>query len=128
MNTSSVVFNEQSYGDSTNDQNSGFHAIKDKVAVITGAAGGIGQALALEMARRGARGLALVDFNERVADVAREVNAFAEREVAFPCRGDTSDASFRQKVYADITEKAGVPRICVPAAAITKDSKPMGTE
>ena len=30
------------------------HTIKGQVAVITGAAGGIGQALALDMARRGA--------------------------------------------------------------------------
>jgi NAD(P)-dependent dehydrogenase (short-subunit alcohol dehydrogenase family) len=37
------------------------HTIKGQVAVITGAAGGIGQALALDMTRRGATGIALVD-------------------------------------------------------------------
>src|SRR5208283_5844241 len=36
------------------------HSIKGQVAVITGAAGGIGQALALDMTRRGATGIALV--------------------------------------------------------------------
>jgi short chain dehydrogenase len=36
-------------------------SIKDQVAVITGAAGGIGQALAIEMARRGAACIALID-------------------------------------------------------------------
>ena len=33
------------------------HTIKGQVAVITGAAGGIGQALALDMTRRGAAGI-----------------------------------------------------------------------
>ena len=51
------------------------HTIKGQVAVITGAAGGIGQALALDMTRRGAAGIALVDFSDRVVQVAREINS-----------------------------------------------------
>jgi 3-oxoacyl-[acyl-carrier protein] reductase len=98
------------------------HTIKGQVGVITGAAGGIGQALALEMARRGAAGLALVDFSDRVVQVAREINTEAGHQVAIAYRGDTTDTAFRQEVYADVTTKAGVPRICVPAAAITKDA------
>ena len=98
------------------------HKIKGQVAVITGAAGGIGQALALDMMRRGAAGIALVDFSERVVQVAREINAEAGRQVAIAYRGDTTDTAFRQEVYADLTTKAGVPRICVPAAAITRDA------
>src|SRR5271165_3148649 len=98
------------------------HTIEGQVAVITGAAGGIGQALALDMTRRGAAGIALVDFSERVVHVARELNTEAGRQVAIAYRGDTTDTAFRQEVYADITAKAGVPRICVPAAAITKDA------
>src|SRR5271157_6272816 len=94
------------------------HKIKGQVAVITGAAGGIGQALALDMIRRGAAGIALVDFSDRVVQVARKVNTEAGRQVAIAYRGDTTDTAFRQEVYADITTKAGVPRICVPAAAI----------
>src|ERR1700757_3692388 len=96
--------------------------IKGHVAVITGAAGGIGHALALDMARRGAAGMALVDASDRVAQVAREINNESGHQVAIPYRGDTTDPAFRQEVYADITQKAGVPRICVPAAAITKDA------
>jgi 3-oxoacyl-[acyl-carrier protein] reductase len=96
--------------------------IKGQVAVITGAAGGIGQALALDMARRGAAGIALVDFSDRVLQFAREINAQAGREVAIPYCGDTTETTFRQEVYRDVTGKVGVPRICVPAAAITKDA------
>ena len=98
------------------------HTIKGQVAVITGAAGGIGHALALDMTRRGAAGIALVDFSDRVVQVAREINAEAGRRVAIAYRGDTADTAFRQEVYADVTTKAGVPRICVPAAAIIKDA------
>ena len=98
------------------------HAIKGQGAVITGAAGGIGSALATEMARRGAAGIALVDLGERVEKVAAEVNAETGREVAFGYRGDTTDSVFRQHVYTDFVSRVGVPRICVPAAAITKDA------
>ena len=49
------------------------------------------------------------------------MNAETGRQVAIAYRGDTSDTAFRQEVYADFTTKVGVPRICVPAAAIIKD-------
>jgi NAD(P)-dependent dehydrogenase (short-subunit alcohol dehydrogenase family) len=98
------------------------HTIKGHGAVITGAAGGIGSALAVEMARRGAAGIALVDLGKRVEQVALEVNTEIGRDVAFSYQGDTTDPGFRQEVYADFGSKVGVPRICVPAAAITKDA------
>jgi hypothetical protein len=52
------------------------HKIKGQVAVITGAAGGIGQALALDMARRGAAGIALVDFP---IDMTRETRIIRQK-------------------------------------------------
>ncbi|MFY9984348.1 MAG: SDR family oxidoreductase [Chthoniobacterales bacterium] len=106
----------------TSDSVLHMQTIKGQVAVITGAAGGIGQALALDMARRGAAGIAMVDFSDRVAQVARDLNTEFGRAVAIAYRGDTTDTAFRQEVYADIMAKAGLPRICVPAAAITKDA------
>jgi NAD(P)-dependent dehydrogenase (short-subunit alcohol dehydrogenase family) len=49
--------------------------VQGKVAVVTGAGSGIGRALSLELARRGAR-LALSDMNEgSLADTARVVGA-----------------------------------------------------
>ncbi len=96
--------------------------INGSVAVITGAAGGIGHAVAVEMARRGALALALVDFSPRVDEVVKDVNSLTGREVAIGYRGDTADEVFRQNVFSDIEHRVGVPRICVPAAAITKDS------
>jgi 3-oxoacyl-[acyl-carrier protein] reductase len=104
-------------------QESFMSKIKGQVAVITGAAGGIGQALAFDMARRGAAGLALVDFSERVTQVAADINADLGKTVAVAYRGDTTDQVFRKHVFSGIAKETGItPRICVPAAGITRDS------
>jgi 3-oxoacyl-[acyl-carrier protein] reductase len=95
--------------------------IQNQVAVITGAAGGIGQALALELARRGARTVALVDRTECVASTARELNDRFGRAVAVPFSGDVTDADFRQCVFDRVVADNGPVTICVPAAGITRD-------
>jgi NAD(P)-dependent dehydrogenase (short-subunit alcohol dehydrogenase family) len=48
--------------------------IEGKVAVVTGAASGIGEATALELAKRRVKALAVVDRNDRVFEVAKGVN------------------------------------------------------
>lgn len=96
--------------------------IVQKVAVVTGGASGIGEAVALELARRGARAVLLVDLNERVKEVADSINKSAGRDVAEGIVGDTSDAVFRAKVFDDAAAKHGIVSICVPAAGITRDS------
>ena len=52
------------------------------VAVITGAAGGIGRALALEMVKRKVAGLALVDSSDAVHQVAKAVNELVGSQLA----------------------------------------------
>lgn len=96
--------------------------IKGSVVVITGAAGGIGEPLSVEIARRGASGLALVDAKPEVEEIAKKINAEAGREIAVAYRGPVGDGSFRKHVYGDSEERFGVPRICVPVAAIRRDS------
>lgn len=65
--------------------------LEDKVVVITGAASGIGRALALECARRGAL-LALCDVDEAgLAETVRLAGAAGAREV----RGDRLDVADR---------------------------------
>jgi 3-oxoacyl-[acyl-carrier protein] reductase len=95
--------------------------IKGAVAVITGAAGGIGRAVALEMIKRKAVGLALVDQSEAVHEIAKALNEMAGNSVAFAYSGDVSNDDFRRKVYREMIEKVGRVNICVPAAGITKD-------
>jgi NAD(P)-dependent dehydrogenase (short-subunit alcohol dehydrogenase family) len=52
--------------------------VKDKVAVVTGAAGGIGEAVARAYAREGARGVVVADMDrDRLDAVAREIGGLA---------------------------------------------------
>jgi NAD(P)-dependent dehydrogenase (short-subunit alcohol dehydrogenase family) len=96
--------------------------IEGKVALVTGAASGIGEAVSLELARRGARAVALVDRSRRAPEVARSINEAVGRPVAEALVGDTTDAEFRARVYGQILARHGVVNICVPAAGITRDA------
>ncbi len=96
--------------------------IKDKVAVITGAASGIGAAVARELVKNEIGGIALVDVAERVYEFTAEINRAAGREICTGFQGDTTDPSFRQRVFADARNTYGTVNICVPAAGITRDA------
>src|SRR5579872_1642349 len=95
--------------------------IKGKVAVITGAAGGIGRAVALELAKREAGHLALVDKTEAVHELGTEINKLTGRAIATGYTGDVTEETFGSWVYQDLHEKHGIVNICVPAAGITRD-------
>jgi NAD(P)-dependent dehydrogenase (short-subunit alcohol dehydrogenase family) len=95
--------------------------VAGKVGVITGAASGIGRAVAVELARRDVRAMALVDMGEAVGKVAADVNAAAGREVAYPYVGDTTDEAFRASVFDSISSRFDIVSMCVPAAGITRD-------
>ena len=94
--------------------------IEGKVAVVTGAASGIGEATALELARRGAKVVALVDRSERVREVARAISDAVGRPAAEPFVGDTTDERFRAQVFDRAAAQYGVPSVCVPAAGIAR--------
>jgi NAD(P)-dependent dehydrogenase (short-subunit alcohol dehydrogenase family) len=96
--------------------------INGSVAVITGSAGGIGRALAIEIAKRHAAALAVVDASDAVRVVAQAVNELVGKPVAFGYQGDVTSAAFRQQVFREMTERHGSPNICVPAAGITRDN------
>src|SRR5882762_4850286 len=96
--------------------------IKRAIAVITGAAGGIGRALAIEFVNRQAAAMALVDRSESVHEVSRAVNELAGKEVATGYAGDVTEGAFRAQVYEEMKTKHGPINVCVPAAGITRDS------
>jgi len=96
--------------------------IKGAVAVITGAGGGIGRALALELAKREIGHIALVDHSDAVKDVMNAVNQSVGKSVAKGYVGDVTDATFRNRVFTELHQKYGRVNICVPAAGITRDS------
>ncbi len=97
--------------------------IRGKVAVVTGAGSGIGQAAATELATRGVRALALADLSPAVQEVANTIRASRKDDIIVQTfMGDTTDSVFRRKVYDEIQQRAGVVSICVPAAGITRDA------
>jgi 3-oxoacyl-[acyl-carrier protein] reductase len=96
--------------------------IQGKVALVTGAASGIGNAVARDLARRGAKAVALVDQSDRLAEIAAQLDQEAGRKVAHPFLGNAIDEDFRRRVYEEIGETLGLVNICVPAAGITRDA------
>jgi NAD(P)-dependent dehydrogenase (short-subunit alcohol dehydrogenase family) len=96
--------------------------IYQKVAVVTGAASGIGEAVAQELAKRGARAVMLVDRSDAVRDLAASINDSLGHTVAVAKIGDTTDQAFRKRVFNEAAEAYGPVTICVPAAGITRDA------
>ena len=95
--------------------------ITNRVAVVTGAASGIGREVTLQLAQRGAKAVAMVDMTETVTEAAAEVNDKAGRQVAFPFQGNVTDEAFRTSVFDQMDEQFGLTSICIPAAGITRD-------
>ena len=55
--------------------------LKDKVAIVTGAASGIGKEIAIVFAREGAK-VAIADLNQKAADAtAREIDPTGKRAI-----------------------------------------------
>ncbi len=95
--------------------------VQDRVAVVTGGGGGIGEAVVMELARRGAKRIFVVDRSDRAMEVADLVNKSAQRPVAVGRVGDVTCEKFRGQVF-DEADQDGVASICVPAAGITRDA------
>ena len=97
---------------------------KNKVALVTGGASGIGEACALTFARRGAK-VAVVDLNdelgEKTAAAARQAGADAVY-----LRVDVSDPAAVEKMVADTVKAFGRVDIAVNNAGIGGETNPTG--
>ena len=94
--------------------------LQGRIALVTGAAQGIGRAVSLELARAGAT-LALADINEeKLVLVAKEIEALGGTAAAFKL-----DVSNQESVEAGakaVIERFGKVEILVNNAGITRDN------
>jgi 3-oxoacyl-[acyl-carrier protein] reductase len=96
--------------------------ISGKIALVTGAGSGIGQAISIELAKRGVRAIALVDLSPTIEETAAKIRDLPQRPQIMTFVGNTIERDFRKKVFDDVEKQAGVVNIVVPAAGITRDS------
>jgi 3-oxoacyl-[acyl-carrier protein] reductase len=90
-----------------------------KTAVVTGAARGIGRAIAEELARNGAN-LALCDLNaDWLADTAAAVEALGAKVICVSV--NVSDGEAVTKAVGDIVKEMGSVDVLINNAGITKD-------
>jgi len=85
--------------------------LKDKVAVVTGGAGGIGRALCRRFAAEGARGVVVADRDERAREVAAEIGGRAAIV-------DVSNEADIQRLVAEATEAYGAIDLFVSNAGV----------
>lgn len=94
--------------------------LKDKVALVTGAAQGIGKAIALGLAGEGAR-VAVSDINlEGVKKTAREIEFLGRQTLTF--KTDVSKTKEVNEMVDKILDKFGRIDILINNAGITADS------
>ena len=93
--------------------------LKDKVALITGGARGIGRAIAMAFAREGAD-IVVADVNQEEAEkTARDIEALARKSLAIPM--DVTNYLKVEEAINKILDKFGKVDILVNNAGITKD-------
>ena len=95
--------------------------IENKVAIVTGASGGIGLATAIKLLDNGAKALAMVDISERIGKTAQDLINYSENPNIRGFCGDVSDCDFRNRVFSNMLDEFGPVQICVPAAGIVRD-------
>jgi len=95
----------------------GRREVRGKLALVTGAGAGIGRATAVELARRGARKVAIVDRDLAGAnDTADAVRAACAEAAVY--RADVSDESAMNDLAAQVLDEHGVVDILVNNAGI----------
>ncbi|MEW6032757.1 MAG: 3-oxoacyl-ACP reductase FabG [Bacillota bacterium] len=90
--------------------------IKDRVAVVTGGARGIGRAIALEFAREGAKVGLLDIFDEGMASTAAEIEALGGTALGLHC--DVGESEQVAATFQKFSAELGPVTILVNSAAV----------
>jgi 3-oxoacyl-[acyl-carrier protein] reductase len=94
--------------------------LKDKVALITGAAQGIGKAIALKLADSGAD-VVVVDMNlEKAQETAKEIEGRGRRAIAL--KANVANLQETEAMIDETVAKLGAIHILVNNAGITRDA------
>lgn len=94
--------------------------LKDQIAVVTGGSRGIGRAVALELARQGAKVAVVYAGNAQAAqETVTACQALGAEAEAFQC--DVADFTAAKETVARIKARFGTVHILVNNAGITRD-------
>lgn len=94
--------------------------LKDKIALVTGAAQGIGKAIALRLANSGAD-LAIVDMNiEKTEETVKEIEKLGRKAIAL--KANVANLKEAEAVMDETVARLGTIHILVNNAGITRDA------
>jgi NAD(P)-dependent dehydrogenase (short-subunit alcohol dehydrogenase family) len=93
-------------------------SVQGKIVLISGAGNGLGRAIAIGLAARGAKVGALDFASDQVQEVCDEI--ISQGGIATPLIADVRDPAALASSLAQLIEKFGVPEIVVAAAGINR--------
>jgi len=93
-------------------------SVQGKIVLISGAGNGLGRAIAMGLAARGAKVGALDFASDQVQEVCDEI--ISQGGIATPLIADVRDPAALAICLAQLIEKFGVPEIVVAAAGINR--------
>ncbi len=95
--------------------------IRNKVALITGATGGIGLQSARALLDREILAVGMVDISAQCPEMAEQLIQETGNPNIPAFTGDVSDPEFRKEVFSHMEQEFGPVQICIPAAGILRD-------
>jgi 3-oxoacyl-[acyl-carrier protein] reductase len=97
--------------------------LKDKVCIVTGAARGIGEAIAIKLAENGAHIAFTYVSNssaEKAADLEQELNGMGVKAKSY--QSNAGDFAACEAFVSDVVKTFGTVDVCVNNAGISKDN------